>query len=131
MTQVSRFPIHKDVYYEIRDDFLWILSALHSEEEVKSFYYDFFTKTERLMLSKRLAVAIMLTENFSYRDIRFILHVSTSTVSRVADWLDHGGEGVRHAIHKLTKREQMKTFLEKADKFLEKNIFNPHKYPFD
>lgn len=129
MPQISRFPLHKDVYYQIRDDLVWILSALHSEKEVKSFYYDFFTKTERIMLAKRLAVAIMLTRDFSYRDIRYILHVSTATISRVADWLDGSGEGVKHAINKLTRQERMRNFLEDVDKFLEKNIFRPHKHP--
>lgn len=120
MTQISKNPIDKDVYYSIRDDFLWIMASLHSTGEVKTFFYDFFTKTERIMLSKRLAVAMMIHKGFQYDDIRFILHVSTATISRVADWLDRGGEGVRKALDKLIAEERAEVFWKKINNALDK-----------
>lgn len=83
------------------------------------------------MLAKRLAVAIMLTENFSYRDIQQILHVSTATISRIANWLDQSGVGVKQAIAKIKKEEKFNEFLTKVNRFLEKRIFHPDKHPFD
>lgn len=119
MTQLSKNPVHKDVYYSIRDDFLWVLSALRGQEETKAFFYDFFTKTERVMLTKRLAIAMMLHENYSYDQICFILHVSTSTINRVMQWLDKGGSGVTIILDKLIKEEKMKKFWSKIDRALE------------
>lgn len=120
MTQISKNPVHKDVYYSIRDDFLWILTAMHSQSEVKAFFYDFFTKTERIMFAKRLAVALMLHKGFQYDDIRFILHVSTATISRASEWLDHGGEGVKYAMDKLIKEEKAELFWKQVDRALYK-----------
>lgn len=120
MTQISRRPVEKDVYYSIRDDFLWILAALRTTDEVKAFFYDFFTKTERVMLTKRLAIALMIHEGYRYEDIRFILHVSTSTINRVANWLDTGGEGVKKVLDKLIQEEKMKAFWDKINKALDK-----------
>jgi uncharacterized protein YerC len=119
MTQVSRKPIHKDVYYSIRDDFIWILSSLRSQDETKAFIYDFFTKTERLMLAKRLAIAMMLHRSHSYEDIKFILHVSTSTINRVANWLDSGGIGVTRVLDKLIREEKLVVFWNKVNRSLD------------
>jgi TrpR-related protein YerC/YecD len=129
MAQVSRNPIHKDVHYQIRDDFVWILSALRSIDEAKSFYYDFFTKTERMMFAKRLAVAMMLEKELTYQDIRSLLHVSTSTISRVSGWLDRSGTGVKQALDKLIREERMTQFWEKVDRLLEEQVFQPYKHP--
>jgi TrpR-related protein YerC/YecD len=120
MPQISRNPVHKDVYYSIRDDFIWILSALRSQEETKAFFYDFFTKTERIMFAKRLAVAMMIYKGFQYEDIRFILHVSTATISRVADWLDRSGEGVRKVLDKLITEEHTQAFWDKINHTLDR-----------
>jgi len=98
MTQISRNPVHKDVYYSIRDDLVWVFSELHSQEDTKVFFYEFFTKTERIMLAKRLAVAMMLHRGFIYRDIRDILHVSTSTITGIATRLDQGGIGLKKIL---------------------------------
>jgi len=120
MTQLSRNPVHKDVYYSIRDDFIWVLSALRSQEETKSFFYDFFTKTERVMFTKRLAIAMMLHKAYSYEEIRFILHVSTSTINRVANWLDVEGVGVRNVLDKLIREEKMEIFWSKINRSLDR-----------
>lgn len=122
MTQLSRNPIHKDVYFEIRDDFVWILSALQSSEETKAFFNDFFTKTERLMFAKRLAIALLLQKGYDYRDIQYLLHVSTSTISRTAHWLDREGNGVARILSKLVREERIDTFLKKIDRFIELHI---------
>ena len=60
MPHVSRRPVEKDVYFQIVDGFYWLLTDLKSEPEMKVFLNDFFTKTERIMLAKRLAIALMV-----------------------------------------------------------------------
>ncbi|MBI3577047.1 hypothetical protein HY086_03355 [Candidatus Gottesmanbacteria bacterium] len=130
MPQVSKNPIQKDVFYQIRDDFLWVFSALRSTEEVKSFFYDFFTKTEQVMFAKRFAVALMLDKGFDYRDIRQILHVSTGTIAYMTNWLEQGGIGLKTAIRKLNREERMEEFWRKVNKLIERTIVNPGKYKY-
>lgn len=119
MTQLSKRPVDKDVYYSIRDDFLWVLQAIRNLQDVKAFYYDFFTKTERVMFAKRLAVAMMLHQKFSYDEIVYILHVSTSTINRVSEWLDKGGEGTKKLLEKRIRSEDMEVFWKKIEKTLQ------------
>lgn len=125
MPQVSKNPIHKDVFFEIRDDFLWVLAQLKSTTEVKEFFYDFFTKTERIMLAKRLAVAMMIYKNYRYDDIRSVLHVSTSTITRVSNWLDRGGDGVKRVLEKLVHEERMQVFWDKVNRFIDQHVVHP------
>ncbi len=125
MTQLSRNPIHKDIYYSIRDDFLWALSALRSKNETKAFFYDFFTKTERDMFAKRLATALLIRKGYEWRDIQFLLHVSTATISRVSNWLDREGSGVKLVLDKLIRQEHIEKFLDKVDRFIETRIAKP------
>ena len=122
MTQLSKRPVDKDVYYSIRDDFLWVLQSIRNPQDVKAFYYDFFTKTERVMFAKRLAVAMMLHKQFSYEDIVYILHVSTSTINRVSEWLDKGGEGTKKFLEKRMRSEEMEDFWKKVGKTLAYNL---------
>ena len=128
MVQISKNPIHKDVFYEIRDDFLWIMGSLATPDEVKSFFYDFFTKTERVMFAKRLAIALMIYRNYNYRDICQILHVSTSTITRIANWMDQGGAGVKYALDKLAKEERMQAFWNKVNRFIEEHVVHPRMF---
>lgn len=127
MTQLSKRPVDKDVYYSIRDDFLWVLQSIRNPQDVKAFYYDFFTKTERVMFAKRLAVAMMLHKQFSYEDIVYILHVSTSTINRVSEWLDKGGEGTKKFLEKRMLSEEMEDFWKKVVKTLAYNLRRYHK----
>ena len=122
MTQLSKRPVDKDVYNSIRDDFLWVLQSIRNPQDVKAFYYDFFTKTERVMFAKRLAVAMMLHKQFSYEDIVYILHVSTSTINRVSEWLDKGGEGTKKFLEKRMRSEEMEDFWKKVGKTLAYNL---------
>mgnify|MGYP001612853127 FL=1 len=127
MTQLSKRPVDKDVYYSIRDDFLWVLQSIRNPQDVKAFYYDFFTKTERVMFAKRLAVAMMLHKQFSYEDVVYILHVSTSTINRVSEWLDKGGESTKKLLQKRMYSEEMEDFWKKVVKTLAYNLRRYHK----
>jgi len=119
MPHVSRHPLAKDVYFEILDELFWLLTEIKNKEEMKTFLYDFFTKTERLMLAKRLAVALMLTQGYSYSTIRDLLKVSTATINRTSVWLEKGGEGLKKGLTKLARKEKMEKFWRNLNKFLE------------
>lgn len=125
MPQISKNPIHKDVFFNIRDDFLWVLSEIRTSGDVKTFFYDFFTKTERIMLAKRFAVAMMIQEGYQYTDIQYILHVSTSTITNVAHILDQGAPGMKRIITKLAREEKSEAFWKKVNRFLDEYVSHP------
>jgi len=101
MPQVSRVPVPRATEKKIRRAFVKALVGIDSEREMASYVFDLFTPTERVMLAKRLAIAALLIEGLSYREIAERLKVSTSTIGRVNLWLQTAGDGYRLAIRRI------------------------------
>jgi|SRR3989344_8450154 len=104
MTKVSRKPLSPEALEAIEKQFWEVVTRLKSAKEVRLFFYDLLTHTERKMLSKRLQIARMLLEKESYVNIGKNLHVTDVTIAKINNWLNTFGEGYRMAIEKLTKR---------------------------
>lgn len=119
MAQVSRLPLEKDVEEQITKEFWWIITNLQDEKDVKKFLGDLLTKTERIMLIKRLAVALLLVKGYSYGQIRAVLKVSPTTTNQMQRWLEKGGEGYKLVIERLLKKEKMELFFKKLNNFLD------------
>lgn len=119
MAQLSKFPLKSAVHDEIINSFVWLLCRFSSENELNSFLNDFLSDTEKLMFSKRLAIALMVEKGYSYYTIRDTLKVSTSTILRITQWIQKGGKGYRIALNKLSKRESMKGFWDSVAEMVE------------
>lgn len=91
---------------------------LDKGEEIQSFLSDLLTRTERVMLAKRLSIALLLTKGYDYQTIKDILKVSSSTIGSIASWLDRSGEGYKLLLEKWLKEEKMKKFWEDIDRIL-------------
>ena len=129
MTHVSRAPIKSDVFDQITSGLIWVLTDISRESEMKSFFNDFFTKTERLMLAKRLSIGLMIVKGYDTELIAKILRVSTATVYRMRGWVERGDSGLQMAFNKLVKREKMDAFWKKIDDFAEDWLFKPSLLP--
>ena len=81
-----------------------VIADIGNPEEAKSFFQDFFTKTEHSIIVKRLAIAYYLNKGKSYRDIKDHLSVSSATISTVAD-LTKKKNGFNLAIKKIETDE--------------------------
>lgn len=115
MPQVSRYPLPKDIYEEITQELGWILASVGNEKEMSQLLRDLLTKTERTMVSKRLAIARLLLRGWTWAEICEFLKVSKSTVNHMQHWLEGGGEGFRLAVKKLDRREVVEKFWQKVD----------------
>lgn len=83
-----------------------LLSIKTADEAVK-FLTDLLTKSEVIMLAKRIKIAKLLIEGKDYKTIEGLLKVSHSTIAKVAAWLAEAGEGFR-LITERTKKEKPK-----------------------
>jgi len=101
MPQVSKNQVSKETEKKIRRAFARALVGLKSEGEAERYIFDLLTPTEQIMLAKRLAIAAMLIEGLSYRQIAEKIKVSTATIGRVNLWLRTAGDGYRLAIKKM------------------------------
>jgi TrpR-related protein YerC/YecD len=111
MAQVSRAPLSKEVYERVFEIFFKTIVKITSKKEAESFFRDFLTPTEKIVLAKRLSIAILLTKNYDYETIRQVLHVSPPTIATVNRPLKYGGEGYKMIIGKLLREEEVKEVL--------------------
>lgn len=72
---------------------LQVVSAVKSREDLISFFKEYFNESEKEIVLRRAAVAVLLKRKKSYRKIRDLLGISQSTVSNVRDILEHHGYG--------------------------------------
>lgn len=120
MPQISRNKISTKLEQEINEEFREILRIIGNESEMDLFITSFLTKTEKLMLSKRFAVARLLLRGWGWREVSEFLKVSKSTVNRMQRELDNKSEGYLIAINKLNKHEKVVQFWKRIDSELEK-----------
>lgn len=118
MTKVSRKPLRKDKEQEIYQILFSALAKLNSSEEIAIFLEDLLTPTEKLMLSKRLYIAILLSRGFTYEMIMEGLNVSSVTINSVNFWLKHGKAGYQNAMNKIIRQEKIEAFLDKFEESL-------------
>lgn len=104
-----------------------MIALLKNREEVKQFFKDLLTLSETVMVSRRLQIAKMLLEGFSYRDIRDKLKVGVSTIVSVERWLNQGFGGYRNIIKRHKKQEKKYTEYVPATPFSMKDL--RRKYP--
>lgn len=73
-------------------------------EEAAMFTQDLLTESELSFISRRLRIAKLLLQNKTYEDIQDSLHVSQTTIAKIAFWLNYRGEGFRNIIKKLPNK---------------------------
>lgn len=119
MTQISRYPLDKTIEHDMFVVFNQALARLHSESDISDFLSDLLSPTEKIMLGKRLAIALLLEKGYDQRTIHKMLKVSTTTVNSVNFSLKQKGKGYSTVINMLRKEEQFIHLLESIDKTLE------------
>ena len=82
------------------DELFGAIVALRDKEQVRRFFRDLCTLSELEAMARRLEVARLVDEGVPYLEIARRTGASTATVTRVAQWLNHGEGGYRAAIHK-------------------------------
>ena len=76
-----------------------VVASLKTEEDTGNFLRDIATLSELQALSERLEVARLLSKGLSYRQISAQTGASTTTVTRVAHFLENGTGGYRKVLH--------------------------------
>ena len=74
---------------------------LKTPEEAARFFRDLCTIEEIEEMANRWEAARLLDKGVSYRDIARKLGMSTTTVSRIANWLNNGMDGYKLVLKKF------------------------------
>jgi TrpR-related protein YerC/YecD len=80
------------------DELLQAIVALRTTDEAASFLRDLCTLSELEALTHRWQVAMLVDEGLPYQEVARRTGASTTTVTRVAQWLRHGEGGYRQAL---------------------------------
>lgn len=96
------------------------LVACKTEEEMANFLRDVGTLSELQSWAERLEVARQLSKGLSYREVARITGASTTTVTRVAKFIENGPGGYRKVLN-VHRHHRMLTKGEEAPKITEKS----------
>ena len=96
------------------------ISHLRGSEDIEDFLHDFLSPVERIMLAKRLSIAVLLHKGYRYESIAGILRVTPPTIATVSLLLRYSGKGYKKAVEKIALNEKMNAFWEKVEDMVAK-----------
>jgi uncharacterized protein YerC len=111
MSQVSKYPISDQVLSKIFETFLSTLTRIQNPSEADSFIHHLLTPTEKIMIAKRLFIALLLLKGYQYREISEYIKVSTSTVASVHNSIKLDGHNYTSILEKILRDIQFKEFI--------------------
>ncbi len=111
MAQVSKYPVSKDVADRIFEVFIKSLIKIKNQQDAQVLANDLFSPTERVMLSKRLAIAFCLMQGYEYREISKLLRVSLGTIATINMALKYGSNGYKIILDRISKEEKLVDFF--------------------
>ncbi len=119
MAQVSKYPVSKDVSDRMSEVFQLTISSLNSKEDIEEFFAEFLSPVEKIMLAKRLSIAVLLAKGYTYPSIAAVLRVTPSTIASVSLALKYKGKGYQKAVEKILVNEKMNDFWQKIEDALD------------
>ena len=98
MTRVSRRRVNTLIETRIYEVFWEHLAQLNTSNLIREFLQSLLSHSEQIMLSKRLAIALMLAKGYTYASIDDTLKVSKATITTIHRQLNTGAPGYTRAI---------------------------------
>lgn len=120
MSKVSRRILDKELENIIFEVFLKTIVDIKTTTDAKNFIEDILSPTERIMLIKRLAIAVLLTKGETYEYIDHTLKVSRATIMTVSLWLKHGKGGYGKVVDKILKAQSKEKLIGNIEEILMK-----------
>ncbi len=118
--QVSKSQLNPELDKQIRNMLAQVLADIRNPEQALNFINDFFTQTEQIALSKRLAVILYLEKGWSYEDIKADIKVSSATIASVQKLLEKKSEGINLALRFIKAEEWASKWAGKISGFFGK-----------
>ena len=139
MAQISKKYLSAEVQNRITQTLLEAVSQVRGKEDTSLFLNDLLSPTEKVVLAKRLAIAVLLLKGWGYESIQNFLKVSSDTVGKVSLTVKQN-QGYRKIVERMLKTEAGREFwrdivklghrLGTHDKFLDEGLLDK-KFGFD
>jgi Trp operon repressor len=108
-TSNHKLTTHKET--ELYDQLVTLLADIEHPKAMATFLKTFLTDTERSVLSKRLAIFCLLEQGKSYEEIKDELHVSSATISSMAEQVKQ--PAITQALDIVKRDRKVHTILER------------------
>ena len=105
MTKISKIPLRNDLWNRIFNLFVSTLAGQNDEKKLTKFVDDFFSPTEKIMFSKRLAAAVLIAKGHDYKSIEEILRISSPTIAKLSLKVKYGDNGLNSVIKDIFNKE--------------------------
>lgn len=115
MAQISKYRLPEKTESEIRSLFAEVISMLSIKDDIFAFLEDFLSPTERIVLSKRITIALLLKKGYSYEAIKKVLNVSSPTVADVNQKLKFSGQGYHRVLDKILRYQKISNVFDKIE----------------
>jgi TrpR-related protein YerC/YecD len=86
------------------DDLFDAILSLRTQDEAQRFFRDLCTLPEIEAMSHRWQAARLLDQGLPYLEVAARTGASTTTVTRVAQWLKRGADGYRLVLDRRARR---------------------------
>lgn len=126
MTQVSRHQLQPEMEKLIFGELCEFASLISAKNGFYEFLNDFLTPTEKIMLSKRSMIMVLLMRGQKVEHIKDTLFVSNSAVMSVSSWLKNASPTTRKALGLLDLKKDWQQFFDQIEAILDK--LPPGKY---
>lgn len=118
MPRVSKNQLSKELSTTIQKQFVSFISILDSQSEIGDFLNSFLTKEEKMMLSKRLMLYILIHKGMSPTKISTTLKMSRVSENYHRQKWNTTSESYKKIIIKLSKRQKSLEFWKNLDDLL-------------
>ena len=105
MPQISKRFVKPAVKEKIDNLFIECIAECRNQKEAANFINVLLTKTEKTVIAKRVAIALMLTKGYTATEIDERLKVSQATVYTVKYWLEDKGSEINKILSNIAKRD--------------------------
>ena len=129
MPQVSKNPLDNKTKQQIFDNFYNLIARLMHKEHITVILDSLFSKTEKMMVAKRIAAVILLDHGWSTRHICLTLKMSSATVAKFKNELDKGNIGLEDIARMFREDKKVNKIVEHLANILAEIIdfIPPHK----
>jgi len=117
MSQVSKRILKADITERLFQNFWEMFADIKQTRQVQLFLEDFLSPTEKIMLAKRMAIAILFSKGYDHRTISSMLKVSTTTVNNIARFLNAKTPGYQLLIKKYSQKQSTKEFIQELERY--------------
>lgn len=106
MGRVSKRLLDSEVEERIFEIFWLYLAKLRNTHDIREFLQSLLSRTEQIMIAKRLAIAVLLEKGHTYEHIDQSLKVSKATIATVHRQILTGAAGYKNAAINILYEEK-------------------------